>query len=418
MTFKRADFYLDILIYLPLPDFNTNESFVKCIYSHSDKGEAPNFSFAILMKVDIEKSPSRNKEDVPEMIISILDYYANNKTNFDTSATTITELWRKTTAQKFPYFKRNKKETLKREILNKRDSIFFYGNFYQYAYGLYKTDNFDAKCIHLCKISITEYGFVEFLGTDNQTAYGYAKLIGENMYIHLFIDDLERDGLLVINVGQEEDFSESSNNIACGIFTGLSKSRNLPISKRLILVKETIASNFDKQKTNKILLNSEEYFKLNEYIRRTLTGRRNNYIGFNKSEKGIRNIEELRGYWENSFKYDEIFYIIALLSLKCANKESQISGIVDMLKRAVMHGRLILVEFEKLLEQHSLRDLIEQNKDYIKLKNFISASFSNHKIKPNNEYPELLNYIKKIDDLEKLQHHLLAINSILGKNNL
>lgn len=221
-----------------------------------------------------------------------------------------------------------------------------------------------TRGIAINRLEILKYGQVLFNGVKGITATGRAFIQRNN---NLYIDlkntevDQQRSGYIILKI---RDLKAKPTPIFCGVFVGLGVEEYdvQPLGKRVIvqLMPDT-SKNFE---VEKIPLHSPKMEKIPKEIRKTLTGRTSNYIGFQRLQRGLFDQEDLKKYNKETANMSEIFSFAAIYKALNTNDIKDIEGILNTLRRAILHGFSEKNIFEEKIKSSSIIEQILENPDY------------------------------------------------------
>ncbi|MFN0176283.1 MAG: hypothetical protein ACKVU0_16680 [Saprospiraceae bacterium] len=242
------------------------------------------------------------------------------------------------------------------------------GPYEMYAYGMQSVQQKNGtklkKGIQLNCIHIASYGFVRYKSLRTE-AKGVASINENNLYLTLTDDDRNyRVGYFIFYT---KDRQVKENGVLAGIFLGISLRDQLPVARRIVLVKSK--TEFDDVQPNFIVANSDEYKNLDEGIKKALSGRIKNLIGFLRSNSGIFNLTELFADWKGSKIFEENeFFEFACFYAEKGDKQKAI----QLFERAVEFGFYDLEKFEEAIEKSPVRQEILSDEDYLSIKRLIT----------------------------------------------
>ncbi len=260
-----------------------------------------------------------------------------------------------------------------RNNINAFNEPFKYAGVYKvYSYGG-KEDN--AKCIKINWLYINEYGEAQYKNqhfNSNSTSgilSGRATEINKNTHIVFTgFREQKRRGYLIIHttdVGTDYD----QTRYYSGVHLGISWDKQMPTGKRFLL--ELTDKKFAEVEPDLVPLHSDEYHKIPEPLRKLLSGRVKNLLGFLRQKGQIFTLRDIEREWEQSIQMSEVFFDSACMLAKRGNPEKS----ANMLLRAVNHGFYEIKRFEDEVKSMSPDVLkkIQATKDYEK----IQATFPN-----------------------------------------
>jgi hypothetical protein len=123
----------------------------------------------------------------------------------------------------------------------------------------------------------------------------------------------------------------------------------MPIGKRFI--HEYLENvDFEGSAPFPIALHSDDYKKLKDELKKLLSGRVKNLLGFLRKEGNIKDYIDIKAEWEESIQMSEVFYESALW--KARKREdglvdpNAVKDAADMILRAVNHGFDQMTKFD------------------------------------------------------------------------
>lgn len=144
------------------------------------------------------------------------------------------------------------------------------------------------------------------------------------------------------------------------VHLGVSWDRQMPTGKRFIL--ELVKEDFDIVEPKLVLLHSPEYYQIQAPLRKLLSGRVKNLLGFLRQGGAIFDIRDVGKELEHSVQMSNVFFHSACMLAKESAKEA-----ASMLFRAVNHGFDDLDKFEQtiisMVESDILKE-IQATEDY------------------------------------------------------
>lgn len=241
------------------------------------------------------------------------------------------------------------------------------GTYKMYAYVLGRNkDEKLKKGIQLNQIHISSFGFVRYKSIKS-TSFGVASVKDDNLYLTLTDD--ERDYRVGHFIFYTNDIKIEKDGVYTGIFLGISFRNRLPVARRVVLVKSD--ETFEGASPSFIVANSEEYQLLHKGLKKALSGRIKNLIGFLRSSSGIFSLAELYREWEGGkiFEENEFFEF----ACKYALEEDKEKAIL-LLDRAVEFGFFDIERFEEKIVESKICQEILKDAQYKAIKERISNS--------------------------------------------
>lgn len=262
-------------------------------------------------------------------------------------------------------------ETFREQFLNyqlNNDLDNFSGVYRMYAYG--RSRDKGGRGIQINIIEIMPSGFVKYK-TSGFEAHGIASVKENNLYITLQHKDFKhRTGYFIFHT---INTPARKNDIYAGVFLGISYRMEVPMARRVIL--SNTDEGFDYIHPDFALLNSPEYKALPKELRKNLTGRIENNIGFLNRMGDVFDLESLGLEWEHSVHFDDILFESACFRAMVINRDT-VHNTLEILERAVHQGFSNLKEFEKNIFQSELRDDIIKSVRYQRIKQLVEGSQS------------------------------------------
>lgn len=220
------------------------------------------------------------------------------------------------------------------------------GTYKVYSYGG-KRDG--GKCIKVNWLKIDEIGVATY---KNQRfpkgLIGRATLIDGKLHI-VFNNtntNKQRRSYLIISV---PELPVPRDTYYSAVHLGVSEDPSMPIGKRFIL--EYLENvDFEGSAPFPIALHSDDYKKLKDELKKLLSGRVKNLLGFLRKEGNIKDYIDIKAEWEESIQMSEVFYESALW--KARKREdglvdpNAVKDAADMILRAVNHGFDQMTKFD------------------------------------------------------------------------
>ena len=124
-----------------------------------------------------------------------------------------------------------------------------------------------------------------------------------------------------------------------GVFCSLTWKEEIPLAKRIILEHLGDEVKFEDLSPELIPLFSSKYNKISKGIRRLLSGRIKNLIGFFREKGALFNAGNFKKEWSHSLNLGEVFFDYSRFCWGVEeNPKDKIELALDMLGRAVLHG--------------------------------------------------------------------------------
>lgn len=233
----------------------------------------------------------------------------------------------------------------------------FNGTYKMYAYSLNRVQESKKlkKGIQLNMLHISPYGFVQYHSVKS-TAFGVASVKRDNLYITL--TDHSRDYRVGHFIFHTKDKKIEKDGVYAGVFLGITYRHGLPVARRVVLVKTD--QEFGQEPPQHIVANSPEYHALDEGLKKALSGRIKNLIGFLRSNGDIFTLDELFEEWERSILFEENEFV----DFACHYvQQKDIKKAIELLDRAVEFGFFDLQRFEdRIRHTEVFQTLIEDSK--------------------------------------------------------
>ena len=246
----------------------------------------------------------------------------------------------------------------------------FQGTYKVYSYGGRQGA---GKCIKVNWLQINAFGEALYTNQHYKPITGRATRIEPNLHIvFTTFTPQKRRNYLIISV---KNALPEKGRFYSGVHLGVSWVDHMPNGKRVVLEYVPGSLDFKKLSAEIIPLHSERYKKLPESLRRLLSGRVKNLLGFLRTKGNIFTLKELDDEWEGSIHLSEVFYDSAIRQFL----ENDPDNTIEMLFRAVNHGFNDLERFEKdayALDPNRLA-VIQKSGDYLKIKRIIAGAEEN-----------------------------------------
>jgi len=259
------------------------------------------------------------------------------------------------------------------------------GTYKIYSYGGELGKN---KCIKLNWLRIDECGIATYKNQHfdepkGRKLEGRATHITPNVHVvFTFYPQVEnqRRSYLIMTVGNNKP---ESGRYYSGVHLGVTWENEIPVGKRFILeyFPEYEKTAFEDLKVEKIVLHSQAYKDMKPEIRKLLSGRVKNMLGFLREGGRIFEYGQIAKEWEASIELSEVFYDSAVQHAKHSavqhakhsaiqhTKRSNYSKSAKMLLRAVNHGFDDLARFDREVERDypGTLEQIKKEEDYHKV---------------------------------------------------
>jgi hypothetical protein len=232
------------------------------------------------------------------------------------------------------------------ELINKRMETFespfpYAGTYKVYSYG----ENRNGKCIKINLLKIDEWGQAKYKNQNfkEEPVTGRATHIGMNL--HLVFSNYKphkRRSYWIVSV---KEVLPEPGRFYSAIHLGVSWLTHLPTGKRYIL--EYTNESFDAVMPITINLHTKEYYSLPFALRKLMSGRTDNLIGFLRQRGDIFTLEDIERELYRSVNWDEVFADSACQLIE----RDSIKSAIEMLARAVNHGFERLDIFENIVKQ-------------------------------------------------------------------
>ena len=227
----------------------------------------------------------------------------------------------------------------------------FHGIYKVYSYGRRRTEK--KKSILLGALEIHPSGYVEYKGHHQESeACGIAfRSVSSNLYIELRNKINKRLGYYLLYT---TELRPEKDRIYCGILLGLGVTTKMPLGKRVIFEFLPNAKSIDEVSCKKIDLHDEEINNIPPLIRKTLSGRLENFISFARSNAGIVEINDLeKELTKRSINLMEVFVESSLYKILNAQHKKDIDEAIVRLRKAVEHGYTDIPAYLKKVENNN-----------------------------------------------------------------
>lgn len=259
-------------------------------------------------------------------------------------------------------------------LLDEAPQFDYPGIYEVYTYGHPRNG---SHSIIQSSLRIHSNGYAEFKGVEpHGMAYGLAQKIRGNLYLELKNSDKERardrKGYFVIAIN--DTIEPKAGEVYTGVFVGLSRKAHLPLSKRVVMKylgnDDELIKVFAETKEG-IRINSDTpaYHELEKAIRLTISGRFNNYIGFQDFGKVITTTQDLLESHSKEINLSQVFLESAIYKALELSSSTWINDVVEMLRQACLHGLPDLDGFENRVKDLQISKIILEDKEYLNLKN-------------------------------------------------
>ncbi|MEO6758174.1 MAG: hypothetical protein ABIO24_01890 [Saprospiraceae bacterium] len=229
------------------------------------------------------------------------------------------------------------------------------GTYRVYSYGGQRGSQ---KCIKVNWLQINAYGEARYKNQRFNSFSGRATYIDDNLHFvftHYQSLGRLRRSYLILSMRQ---YPPETDSFYSGVHLGVSENPSMPIGKRF-LVEYVQEVDFDTVEAYIIPLHGPEYRQLDEALRKLLSGRIKNLLGFLRQEGNIKDLIDIEKEWEHSIKLNEIFYDSALRYVGLGEYKTA----AKMILRAVNHGFDNMAEFENTIGSEALKS-IRETRDY------------------------------------------------------
>jgi len=258
----------------------------------------------------------------------------------------------------------------------KLDIRLWAGTYKIYSYG---SESGSSKYIKVNWLRIDERGVAtyknQYFGkTNGRKLEGRATHISPNVHIvFTFFPQVEnqRRSYLIMTVGNRKP---EPGRFYSGVHLGVTWDDEVPVGKRFILeyCPRHTDTPFENLIVEKITMHSQRYKSMNAELRKMLSGRIKNMLGFLRKAGRIFEYSQIVKEWEASIDLSEVFYDSAVQHAKRSNYAKS----AQVLLRAVNHGFDDLARFEKEVEKDypGALDQIVREDDYQKAVKILSST--------------------------------------------
>jgi hypothetical protein len=232
------------------------------------------------------------------------------------------------------------------ELINKRMESFrapfpYAGTYKVYSYG----ENNGKKCIKINVLEIDEWGQARYKNQNfkEEPIIGRATHIGTNL--HLVFSKYKpqkRRNYWIISV---KEALPEPERFYSAVHLGVSWITHLPTGKRYVL--EYTQESFNVLKPYIVSLHTPEYHELPSPLRKLMSGRTDNLLGFLRQRGDIFSIKDIEREWQRSVIWSEVFVDSAHQLIQ----RGYIKSAAQMLIRAINHGFEELEHFEDTVKQ-------------------------------------------------------------------
>ncbi|MBL7781070.1 MAG: hypothetical protein JNM22_07625 [Saprospiraceae bacterium] len=256
-----------------------------------------------------------------------------------------------------------------------RDNVAAFKEPFPYA-GVYKVYSYggkanESKNIKINWLYINQWGEAQYknqhfnVNEKSGILHGRATEIHKNVHIIFtgFRYEKRRSYLII----HTNSMRSTTGRYYSAVHLGVSWDSHMPNGKRFLL--ERTEDLFENVEPKLISLHSDEYRALHASIRKLLTGRVKNLLGFLRRGGNIFTLKEIEEESNLSIKMEKIFQDSAIMLAKRAIINTDIKAVTDMLFRSVNHGLDSLDFFENEVQKlaPTVLEQLKQSDEYKKI---------------------------------------------------